>query len=280
GIGRGPINTFHPPFFRPFNDPRHRLYRFDRVGTHARLPRQHHRVGAVEHGVRAVRCFRPGGSRAGDHRFQHLGGDDDGFGVLLAQFHGALLHEGNLFEGKFHPEVPAGDHDTVEGFDDLLEVVDRLGLFHLRDHGDVDVFFVHDLRDVLVITGRAYEGQRDVIRAHLQPPEQVVGVLLAQGGYVDGDAGEVEALVVRYGHGNDDFRLHVGVGDVEDLDRHPPVVDENDVAYGNILGEALERRRDAFLGSGNVVGGDGEDVPFSKLVLVFDEPTEPDLRAL
>ena len=53
----------------------------DGVLPHAGLARQHHRVGAVEHGVGDVGGLGAGGRRAGDHRLQHLGRHDDRLGV-------------------------------------------------------------------------------------------------------------------------------------------------------------------------------------------------------
>src|SRR5205814_699794 len=81
----------------------------------AGLAGEHHRVGAVEDGVGDVAGLGAGGAGVLDHRVEHLGGDDDGFGVLPAELDGLLLDQRHLFERELDAEVAAGDHQAVEG---------------------------------------------------------------------------------------------------------------------------------------------------------------------
>ena len=57
-------------------------------------------------------------------------------------------------------------------------------------------YLVHDRVDVVEVRGRPHEGQRDHVGPQPQRPAQVVLVLLGQGRHGDGDAGQVDALVV------------------------------------------------------------------------------------
>ena len=57
------------------------------------LPRQHHRVGAVEHRVGDVGGLGAGRPGVVDHRLEHLGGHDDRLVALPGGLHGALLHQ-------------------------------------------------------------------------------------------------------------------------------------------------------------------------------------------
>ena len=45
---------------------------------------------------------------------------------------------GTCFEGQLDAEVAAGDHDAVEGVDDLVEAVDGLRLLDLGEEREAD----------------------------------------------------------------------------------------------------------------------------------------------
>ena len=94
----------------------------------------------------------------------------------------------------------------VERVDDLFEVIDGLRLLDLGDDGDRATLFGHDL--VHALTSSALRTNESAMRSapSLQAPAQVVLVLLGQRGHVDRDAGQVDALVVRDGAGDDDLR--------------------------------------------------------------------------
>ena len=126
------------------DDAGHRSNRFHDVLAHGGLAGQHDRVGAVEHGVRDVGCFGSGGTGVLDHRFEHLGRDDDRLGVGARNLNGTLLHQGHLFERQLHAEITAGNHDRVEGQHDRLEVVDGFRLLELGDDRNPAPHTVHD----------------------------------------------------------------------------------------------------------------------------------------
>ena len=67
---------------------------------------------------------------------------------------------------------------------------------------------------MLDVVGAADEGQRDHVDAVAQRPAQVLGVLLAHRRHADGDAGQVDALVVADRPADDDLGDHVGLGDL------------------------------------------------------------------
>ena len=97
---------------------------------------EHHGIGAVEDRVRHVRCFRARRARRVDHRFEHLGGGDDRFSLLIRFADQPLLHERHLLEGKLDPEIPARDHHRVRRRHDALEVIERRRLLDLGDELD------------------------------------------------------------------------------------------------------------------------------------------------
>ena len=70
-----------------------------------------------------------------------------------------------------------------------------------------------------------------------QAPAQVGLVLLGQRGHVDRDAGQVDALVVRDGAGDDDLGRDDGAVGLDDLDAHLAVVDQEEVARLDVVRE-------------------------------------------
>ena len=82
------------------------------------------------------------GAGVGDHRLQHLGRHDDRLGVAPGLVDDPLLQERHVLERALDAEVAAGDHDAVEGLDDLVEVVDRLRLLDLGDDRERDALLV------------------------------------------------------------------------------------------------------------------------------------------
>ena len=114
-------------------DARHRLDRLDRVAAGGGFLRQHHRVGAVDHGVGDVEHFGAGRDRAVDHRLQHLRGGDHHAVARQRLADDLLLQAGQFGVADLHAEVAARDHHHVAGVDDLGQVLDRLGALDLRD---------------------------------------------------------------------------------------------------------------------------------------------------
>ena len=118
------------------DDAGHRLDGDDRVGAHAGLARQHHGVGAVEHGVRDVGGLGPGRPGVLDHRLEHLGGHDHRLGAAAGLVDDQLLVDRHVLERALHAEVAARDHDPVEGLDDAVDRLERLRLLDLGDDRD------------------------------------------------------------------------------------------------------------------------------------------------
>ena len=134
--------------------------------------------------------------------------------------------------------------------------------------------------DVLDVLGGTHEGQGDEVGILLDTPAQILLVLLGQGGDGDGDARQVQALVVRNHAGNLDAGNDVGIGDLDDADRDVTVVDQQAVAGSAVAGQALESRTDEFLSAGNVAGRDGEGVTDLQFLGAVLEGLQTDLGAL
>ena len=262
------------------DDSGHRPDSLERVLAHRRLTGQHHRVGAVEHGVGNVGGLGAGRAGVVDHRLQHLGGHDHRLGVLAGHLDGPLLHQRHLLQRQLHPQVAAGHHDRVEREHDRLEVVDGLRLLQLGDDRHPPTDPVHDLVDELDISRRAHERQCDQIHPEAQREFEVLDVLLRQRRRRDTHAGQGHALVVAdlaaLGHGAD----HVVAVDVLDDQAHVAVVDEDPVPGLGVLGEALVGRRHPVVVAFEVLHGDAHRLAVGPVGGTVGEPAQPDLGAL
>ena len=244
------------------------------------LAGQHHRVRAVEHRVGDVGGLGAGGPRVLDHRLQHLGGDDDGFRVLPCHLDRALLHQRHLFERQLHAEVAARDHDRVERQHDRLEIVDRLGLLELGDHGYATPDAVHHLVHQLDVGRRPHERQRDQVDTQPQRELEVLDVLVGHRRHRHVHAGQRQTLVVGDRAALGDRAHHVVSVDPFDDQHHLAVVDEQAVPRRGVVGELLVRGGHPVVGALAVLDGDAHGVAALPERMAGSEPAEPDLRAL
>src|SRR5450759_1951835 len=172
------------------------------------------------------------------------------------------------------------DHHAVERIDDPLEVLHRLRLLYLGDHGQPNALFVHDLVDSFDVFGVAYEGQGDHVRAPPQGPAKIRLVLLRHGRHADRHTGQVDALVV--GH---DAALHhqgddVGVRDLDGPQRHLAVIDQQPIARLDVARKPLVGRRHTVLATEDVIDGDGEAFAVDQRDRAIGESAGADLGAL
>ena len=87
-------------------------------------------------------------------------------------------------------------------------------------------------------------------------------------------------LLLETGPATIDLGGDDGAVGLDDLDAHLAVVDQEEVAGGDVLGQALEGRAADVLVADDVFGGDLEDVTLGELVGSILELAEADLRAL
>ena len=222
---------------------------------------EHDAVGAVEDGVGDVGGLRAGGAGRAGHGLEHLSGGDDELAGFVAALDHALLREEDLLHANLHAEVAARDHDAVGLLHDVGEVVEALHVLNLGDDEDVLGGGAEHLADVLDVGALAHERGGDEVNLVLDAPvEDVVAVLLRDGGKVDVDAGEVHVLALAelgavLGPHLDGPRVHVagehGEGD--------GAVGAEDLRAGrDILGEGRVGHRDEVLVAlALVVGGEG-----------------------
>ena len=105
----------------------------DRVGADARLGREHHRGGAVDHGVGDVGGLGAGRLGRLDHRLEHLGRGDHELAGLGRAADRVLLHQRHARDAGLDAVVAARDHQPVGDGDDLVERLVGLDLLDLGD---------------------------------------------------------------------------------------------------------------------------------------------------
>ena len=143
-------------------DPRHRRHDQRRIVADRRLGRQHHGVGAVEHGVGDVADLGARRRRGVDHRLQHLRRRDDRGALLDAVADDPLLQVRDVLERAVDAEVAAGHHHGVGGRGDAGEVAERRGRLDL---GDDLRSVADDAAELLDVARPADERQGDVVGA-------------------------------------------------------------------------------------------------------------------
>src|SRR5699024_934190 len=90
-----------------------------------------------------------------------------------------------------------------------------------------------------------------------------------------GDAGQVDALVVGDGSADLDLGDDLGGGDLGGPQAQAPVVDEQRIAHGDVLGQGRQRRAHDFGGAVDVAAGDREGGSFDELLLAVGEGAHP-----
>ena len=118
----------------------------------------------------------------------------------------------------------------------------------------------------------------DEVGADLQGPAQVVAVLLAQGRHGDGDAGQVNALVVGHVAGHLDTGDDVGIDDDGNAHRDVAVVDEQAVAGAAVARQALEGRGAALDRAKHVLDRDRELVTLKSSAKCSEKSCRTELR--
>lgn len=212
----------------------------DGVGALGRLAGEHDAVGAVGDGVADVGDLGAGWARVVDHGLEHLGGADDGLAGHVAHGDHLLLGGEDFGGGDLDAEVTTGDHDSVGLLEDLGEVVEALSVLDLGDDLDVRAGLAEDVADGGDVLAAADEGGEDHVDVVLDAEEEIGLVLVGEGGEIDVGVGEVDALLggdlaVVAGPGADGLV----VDDLEDIEGEHTVIDVDDAAWGDHLGDVL-----------------------------------------
>ena len=219
----------------------HRPDCLDRVLADRGLRGQHDRVGAVEDGIGHIRGLGAGGTRRGNHRFQHLGGGDHRLAVPVRRADQPLLGQGNLLEGQLDPEVAPGHHDRIGGLQDLLDV--RQGGV-LLDLGDELDRLGHQATEFAQVVSPAHKGERDVVNAQRDGTQHLFAVPVGDRRGGDLDPRQVHPLARLQGAAMDHGTLHPVAVHGGHLDLEQPVVEQDHRTRPHVARQGIVGRRD------------------------------------
>ena len=191
------------------------------------------------------------------------------------------MQAGEALVVHLHAHVTAGDHDTVGVLEDLLEVLDALGVLDLGQDADVVAAVVVQIvahgDDVI---GGAHEGGGDIVYVHLHAEAEVGHIPLVEVGEIQVDTGDIDALTVGNGAARDHGADHVGVGQLLDGQLQTAVVDQHAVALLQLGGEIGIGDGDTGGVALNLPSGQGEGASLLQVGLTVLEGADADLGAL
>ena len=261
GLGRGEGGRFGA-----FDHPRHRLGGFHRILAGGGFRRQHHRVGAVEHGVGNIHDFGPGGVGVPHHRFHHLGRGDH----AAVEFPGApddmLLHSHQRRFANLDRKIATGHHHRVAGADNRVEVGvrgDRLGFFDLGDDGAGRAALPRQSPRLFQIIGGTGERDGEIVHALGAGEFEVADVLLGGGFRRQPAAAQVDALAGAYLAAGDNHAFDPRAFDAGHFKLERFVAEQEAVAGFDLPGERREAGGDFPLVAAILrqQGVDGESIP-------------------
>ena len=165
---------------------------------------------------------------------------------------------GHLFGRHFDAEVAARDHDAIGDFEDGVEMLDGLGFLELGDDPGVGFEGGETGLDVADVVGGADEGDGDGVAALGDGELEIDLVFFGERGDVDGDAGEVDALLFAEQAAVDDFADDVFALDLDDVQLDESVGEQDAGAGLEVFSKRGEDGADALGGALDVVRGDGD----------------------
>ena len=218
----------------------HDGHRLDGVVALGRLTRQHDAVGTVEDGIANIADLGTSRTRIVGHGLQHLRGTDDRLASNVALRDHHLLCDEHLRRRDLNTKVTTSNHHTIRLLQNFVKVVDTLLVFDLGDDLDVLAILAEDLTNRLDITSCTNERSEDHVHPILDAKSYVVLVLLGEWWEVNVGLGQVDTLA------GGDLAIVLAaalqglvVNDLEDFEGENTVIDEDDLALLNDLGDVL-----------------------------------------
>ena len=153
------------------------------------------------------------------------------------------------------------------GIEDFGQVGDGLDALDLGDQDRRAAGGAHQLARHVHVGGALREGDGDEIDADLGGRLDVVHVLAGQRRRGQAAALAVDALVVRQLAADDDAGVNLLAAHAGDFELQAAVVEEQDVAIDDVLGQVLVIEADAFLVAERALGVEDEFSPATRVIL-------------
>ena len=183
---------------------------------------------------------------------------------LLARLHFAddlLLHDRHALHRNLDAEIAARHHDAVGCSDDVVEIVERLVLFDLGDHGRRFAALGDEGFDALYVFGRSHERNRDVVDALIQAEGEKLEVLLGHRAEIERTVRIVDALRRAQIAAVFDDRVDFGGALVDDAQRDRTVLQVDAVADRDVCRQVAIAHAHSLARPGDVVDRQDESLP-------------------
>ena len=126
----------------------HCLNSLNRILSISGLTTQHQGIRSIINRVRNIGHLRTSRTRIIDHRMQHLGCHDHRLLHLHALADQDTLNTRNTLCRDLDTQITTGNHDTVSGFQDLVDIIHAFLVLDLGDDLDRAVIFIQDTLDI------------------------------------------------------------------------------------------------------------------------------------
>ncbi|MND78176.1 hypothetical protein D3C80_698850 [compost metagenome] len=228
---------------------RHCGYGFGRVLTRGGFGRQHHGVGAVQHGVRHVHYLGAGRHRVGDHRLHHLGRGDHGTVQGASTADQLFLDTDQLRVADFDAQIATGNHHYIGGQNDVIHgfvAADGFGTLNLGNDLGVTASIARQTAGIVQIFAGAREGNRQIIDADFCCGDDIGLVFLGKGFCGQATAEFVNAFVVGQRAANGHFGKDFHTLNFEHFQLYAAVVQQQYVARHHVGRQAFIVDTDLF----------------------------------
>ena len=214
----------------------HRLECFNRIFTGSSFTGKHDRTCSLIDGIGNVCSLCTCRTWILDHGIQHLSCCDDLFAGTVYFGNNIFLNNRNIFKRDLNTHITTGNHDTVCGFDDTVDVVNTLLILDLCDDLNVvAAIFFEDIADLFDIGCCSGEGSSDEIISFFDAEKDIVMVFRADKWHIYLYARKVYTFFVA-----EDTTIYNGTDnvmtfDLFDFKSDQTIIDQNAVARFDIF---------------------------------------------
>ncbi len=212
---------------------------FDWVFACGGFSGEHDGVCLFEDGVGYVGDFCASWDRIHDHRFEHVGSDDDWAAMFEAALDDAPLDDWKVFHGAFDPQIAACHHDRIGFADDFIEVPDGELILNFGDNMRLTSVAFEDLAEDVDIIAFSAKREGYEVDAHFCAEGNICEILFGQRREVHLDAGEINVAPGAHNSLRENLTANTVALFGEDLHVNHTVVDQNGVPFGDIIDQSI-----------------------------------------
>lgn len=172
----------------------HSAHALERIFSLSSLSGQHNTISSIQNSISNIRAFSPGGPGLLHHRLQHLSSADHRLSNLIAARDHALLGQEDLLRRNLNSKITSGNHDSIRGLNDIIEISHALLVLDLGDDLDVLTLVPENSPDFCQSRCISDERSEDHVHFLLNSELQVRLVLLGDCGKIHGYARKIHTF--------------------------------------------------------------------------------------